>query len=79
MARITGPRATCKSPCPWPLLEAKRHRLYVGSLTVLVAALLSAGVGLLLAKRMREPLGAVMGALRSIRQGRYDIQPAHDR
>ena len=59
---------------PRPLLEAKRHRLYVGSLTVLVAALLSAGVGLLLAKRMREPLGAVMGALRSIRQGRYDIQ-----
>lgn len=58
---------------PAPLLEAKRERLYSGSAMVLLAALVSAGVGLALAKRMREPLNAVMAALRSIRQGRYDV------
>ena len=59
---------------PEPLLQAKRDRLYFGSAMVLLAALVSAAVGLALSKRLREPLNAVMAALRGIRQGRYHVQ-----
>lgn len=59
---------------PEPILRAKRNRLYFGSAMVLLAALVSAAVGLGLARRLREPLNAVMAALRGIRQGRYQVQ-----
>ena len=55
-------------------MQAKRDRLYFGSAMVLLAALVSAAVGLALSKRLREPLNAVMAALRGIRQGRYRVQ-----
>lgn len=58
---------------PTPLLTAKRERLYLGSALVLLAAMLSGAVGLYLAKRLREPLHGIIGALRRIRQGDYGI------
>jgi two-component system, NarL family, sensor histidine kinase UhpB len=58
---------------PAPLLQARRSRLLLGSGLVLLAALGSGVVGLALARRLRRPLGGVMTALRSIRQGRFDV------
>jgi two-component system sensor histidine kinase UhpB len=59
---------------PVPLQDAKRKRLFAGSAVVLLAALGSAAVGLILARRMRRPLDSVMSALRRIRQGDYAVQ-----
>ena len=62
------------SMSPAPLLEAKRSRLLVGSLLVLLASVISGTVGLALARRLREPLSGVMAALRTIRGGRFDVE-----
>lgn len=59
---------------PGPLLQAKRQALLAGSAVVLAFAVLSGYVGLFLAKHLRAPLGAVMTALRSIRQGHYAVE-----
>jgi two-component system, NarL family, sensor histidine kinase UhpB len=59
---------------PEPALQLKRRQIYFGSMFVLATALVSMLVGLALAQRMRAPLRAVMGALRQIRQGQYDIR-----
>jgi two-component system sensor histidine kinase UhpB len=80
--RPTGATASNESPAGFvrvamsaaPLLVAKRTRLFIGSAIVLLAAMTSAAVGLALAKRMRQPLEAVMAALRRIRQGDYDVR-----
>lgn len=56
------------------ILEDKRQRLYLGGLIVLAATLISGIAGLYLAQRLRAPLGAVMHALRRIRQGEYNIR-----
>lgn len=56
-----------------PLLEVMRGRLYLALATVLVATLLSALAGLYLANWLRNPLTAVINALRQIRRGHYDI------
>jgi two-component system, NarL family, sensor histidine kinase UhpB len=61
------------SMSPVPLLEAKRSRLLLGSALVLLASVISGAVGLVLARRLREPLAVVMAALRSIRSGRFDV------
>jgi two-component system, NarL family, sensor histidine kinase UhpB len=61
------------SMSPVPLLEAKRSRLLLGSALVLLASVISGTVGLVLARRLREPLAVVMKALRSIRGGRFDV------
>jgi two-component system, NarL family, sensor histidine kinase UhpB len=61
------------SMSPAPLLEAKRSRLLLGSALVLLATVISATVGLALARRLRKPLNLVMAALRSIRGGRFDV------
>lgn len=58
---------------PAPLLEAKRTHLYFSATIVLAAALLSMMAALWLAQTLRQPLRAVMTALREIRQGRYDV------
>lgn len=59
---------------PAPLLEARRSRLLLGSGLVMLAALVSGVVGLMLARRLRGPLSGVMTALRSIRQGQFDVK-----
>ncbi|MGB7988177.1 MAG: ATP-binding protein [Candidatus Methylophosphatis roskildensis] len=56
-----------------PLLVARRQRLLFATALVACATLLSGIAGLLLAQWLRAPLSAVMGALRQIRQGTYDI------
>lgn len=61
------------SMSPEPILEAKRSRLLVGSVLVLLAAVISGAVGLALARRLREPLNEVMAALRQIRGGQFDV------
>jgi two-component system sensor histidine kinase UhpB len=62
------------SMSPAPLLEAKRSRLLLGSLLVLLASVISGTVGLVLARRLRKPLSGVMAALRTIRGGRFDVE-----
>lgn len=59
---------------PAPLLEARRSRLLLGSGLVMLAALVSGAVGLAIARRLRGPLSGVMTALRTIRQGRFDVK-----
>lgn len=56
-----------------PLLAAKRHQILLAWLFVLIAALFSVWVGLVLVRSLRHPLDQVVGALRSIRQGRYEV------
>ena len=59
---------------PVPILEEKRHRLFLGGLVVLAATVISGLAGLYLAQLLRAPLAAVMGALRQIRQGEYAVR-----
>jgi two-component system, NarL family, sensor histidine kinase UhpB len=63
---------------PEPLMRAKRTGLLIAGLIVLVAALLSAILGVWLTQRVRRPLSNVMSALRSIRQGDYAVQLERD-
>ena len=62
---------------PAPLLDAKRYRLFQGSLLVLLACAIAAAVALALARRLRQPLNAVMAALRQVRQGTFDVRLEH--
>lgn len=55
-------------------LELRRTRLLQGGVFFLLAALVSGAVGLMLARRLRGPLGEVMGALRRVRQGQFDVE-----
>jgi two-component system sensor histidine kinase UhpB len=57
-----------------PILKAKQEDLLLAFALVLGAAVLSGLVGLQLARRLRHTLGVVMSALRSIRQGRFDVR-----
>jgi two-component system sensor histidine kinase UhpB len=59
---------------PAPILMAKHKALLVAFALVLAATVASCLVGLHLAKRLRRTLGAVMSALRAIRQGRFDVR-----
>lgn len=63
---------------PEPLMRAKRTGLLIAGVIVLVAALLSAILGVWLTQRVRRPLSDVMSALRSIRQGDYAVQLDRD-
>jgi two-component system sensor histidine kinase UhpB len=56
-----------------PLERAKRHDLYFLGALVLAAAAGTGLFGLLLAKRIRDPLSEVLDALRGIRRGRYAV------
>ena len=58
---------------PAPVLAEKRRRIFLAAAVVLWAAVISTAIGLSLAQRLRAPLGAVMAALREIRQGRFDV------
>jgi two-component system sensor histidine kinase UhpB len=57
-----------------PILQQKRTQIFLSSVFVLISAIASMLVGLALAQRLRAPLRAVMGALRQIRQGEYDVR-----
>lgn len=59
---------------PAPVLQAKRERLYLNLALVLIAASLSVIAGLVLARRLRDPLASVMTALRRIREGNFDVK-----
>lgn len=56
-----------------PILAERLRRVAYSAAAVLVSMLASVLAGLSLAQRLRAPLRAVMGALREIRQGRYDV------
>jgi two-component system, NarL family, sensor histidine kinase UhpB len=56
-----------------PILEARRQRMMVAVLLVVLASLASALAGLALAQRLRKPLHEVMRALRQVRRGDYDL------
>ena len=54
-----------------PLVAAKMHELLLAGLFTLAAAVFGGLVGLAMAQRLRQPLSAVMGAIRDIRRGRF--------
>ena len=56
-----------------PIVKQRLQRIAFGTAAVLFAAVVSTLAGLTLALRLREPLRAVMAALREIRQGRFDV------
>lgn len=56
-----------------PLEQAKRHGLYFLGALMLTAATGTGLFGLLLARRIRDPLSEVLDALRGIRRGRYEV------
>ncbi|MDI1260967.1 ATP-binding protein [Aquabacterium sp.] len=74
--RVIGQVRVTMSPAP--IFEAKRRALLVAFALVLGAAVLSCLVGLRLARRLRDTLSSVMSALRSIRQGRFDVHLGTD-
>ena len=57
-----------------PLEQAKRRGLYLLGAVVLAAATGTGLFGLLLARRIRDPLSEVLDALRGIRSGRYLVK-----
>jgi two-component system sensor histidine kinase UhpB len=61
-----------------PLMKAKRTGLLIAGLIVLVAAVLSAILGVWLSQRVRRPLADVMSALRAIQQGDYGVRLPRD-
>lgn len=63
---------------PEPLMRARRTGLLIAGLIVLVAAVLSAVLGVWLTQRVRRPLADVMSALRSIQQGDYAVRLTRD-
>lgn len=63
---------------PAPLIEAKRERYLIAVAMVFLATLFSGLAGLYLAHKLRRPLQAVMGALRQIRQGQYQVDLSTD-
>jgi len=58
----------------FPVLQAKRERVYLSLTVVLLATLFSGVAGLYLAQRLRQPLSAAMTALRGIREGNYEVR-----
>lgn len=59
---------------PAPIFQAKQRALALAFGLVLVAGVLSCLVGFKLARRLRGTLEAVMQALRTIRQGEFNVQ-----
>ena len=59
---------------PAPVLRAKRERLYVNLALVLLAAFFSGFAGLILARRLRDPLASILTALRKIREGDLEVK-----
>lgn len=57
-----------------PIFEARRQALLLACALVLGAAIASCLIGMWLAGRLRQTFGSVMGALRSIRTGHFDVQ-----
>ena len=62
-----------------PIFEARRHALMLACALVLGAAIASCLIGMWLAGRLRQTFGSVMGALRSIRTGHFDVKLDADR
>ena len=58
---------------PAALFEAKRDRMYISVGIVLMATLVSWLIGLALTHRLRKPIDTIVGALRAIRRGKYEI------
>lgn len=62
-----------------PIFEARRQALWLACALVLGAAIVSCLIGMWLAGRLRQTFGSVMGALRSIRTGHFDVKLDADR
>jgi two-component system, NarL family, sensor histidine kinase UhpB len=58
-----------------PVVSDKRDRLYWAIVAGLLASVLSAAAGLVLARRLQAPLESVMRAVRAIRSGKHDVMP----
>ncbi|HET9643460.1 MAG TPA: histidine kinase [Burkholderiaceae bacterium] len=64
---------------PEPLMRAKRNGLLMAGAMVLVAAMLSALLGVALSQLVRRPLSSVMRAVRAIQRGDFSVQFPHRR
>lgn len=71
-ARTIGHVSVTTSPTP--ILVSRQKDLLLAFALVLAAAVTSCLVGLQLARRLRQTMVVVMAALRSIRQGRFDVR-----
>ena len=56
------------------LLTARLKLIAMGCIVIFATALISASVGAFYSKRLQKPLAAVLGALRSIQAGAFDVQ-----
>lgn len=56
-----------------PILELKRRRLLIATMMIVFAASASAGIGLIMAWRLRQPLSHFVSSLRQIGSGNYDV------
>lgn len=57
---------------PTPIVAKRAQRLALGSALVILSALASAGLGLALARTLRQPLVGVMATIRSVMAGRFE-------
>lgn len=60
---------------PAPIAARRAQRLMIGGTLILLSGLVSVGLGLALARRLREPLVGVVAAIREIMAGRFDLHP----
>jgi two-component system sensor histidine kinase UhpB len=58
---------------PTNMLTNKRHRIFIGSAIAAAFLLISALVGIVLARGLTRPLASTISALRDIREGSYDV------
>lgn len=56
-----------------PMVQARNERIAYSAAALMFAAIISVLAGLTLARRLSEPLRAVMASLRQIRQGQFEV------
>jgi two-component system sensor histidine kinase UhpB len=60
---------------PTPIAARRAQRLMIGGTLILLSGLVSLGLGLALARRLREPLVGILAAIREIMAGRFELRP----
>ncbi|MCR5867574.1 sensor histidine kinase [Aquincola sp. J276] len=61
------------SVSPTPLAAKRAQRLMIGGSLILGSGLVSVGLGLALARRLRDPLVSILASIRSIMAGRFEL------
>lgn len=58
---------------PTPIVQKRVQRVVLGGTLILLSALVSVGLGLALAHRLRDPLVGILASIRHVMAGRYDL------